>query len=88
MQKQKNDNKKQNVKKLFYTVLAAFAVSISMFTAIGCDDGETYAEQKKKEQAAIEVGKIKIIDETYNANPAAVVCAIKKLSMMDWLLKS
>lgn len=30
----------------------------------------------------IEVGKIKIIDETYNANPAAVVCAIKKLAMM------
>jgi len=24
-------------------------------------------------------GKIKVIDETYNANPAAVVCAIKKL---------
>ena len=31
----------------------------------------------------IEVGKIKIIDETYNANPAAVVCAIKKLAMME-----
>ena len=41
------------MKKLLYTVLAAFAVSISMFTTIGCDDGETYAEQKKKEQSAI-----------------------------------
>lgn len=59
------------MKKLFYTVLAAFAVSISMFTAIGCDDGETYAEQKKKEQAAIGqflrnndfVGPIKTISE-------------------------
>ncbi len=30
----------------------------------------------------IEVGKIKIIDETYNANPDAVVCAIKKLALM------
>lgn len=28
-------------------------------------------------------GKIKIIDETYNANPAAVICAIRKLSSMD-----
>ena len=59
------------MKKLLYTVLAAFAVSFSMFTTTGCDDGETYAEQKKKERAAIErflrnndfVGPIKTISE-------------------------
>ena len=46
-------------------------LSISMFTTIGCDDGETYAEQKKKEQSAIGqflrnndfVGPIKTISE-------------------------
>lgn len=59
------------MKKLLYTVLAVFAVSISMLTTAGCDEGETYAEQKKKEQAAIErflydndfVGPIKTISE-------------------------
>ncbi len=42
-----------------------------MFTTTGCDEGETYADQKKKEQAAIErflldndfVGPIKAISE-------------------------
>lgn len=59
------------MKKLLYTVLAVFAVSMSMLTTAGCDEGETYAEQKKKEQAAIErflydndfVGPIKTISE-------------------------
>jgi len=34
-------------------MLTVFAVGISMFTATSCDDGETYADQKKKEKRAI-----------------------------------
>lgn len=67
MKKRKTDN----VKKLCYSVLAACAVSISMFTTIGCNDGETYAEQKEKEKRYIAqflqdnefVGKINPITE-------------------------
>ncbi|MDE6721030.1 MAG: DUF4827 domain-containing protein [Bacteroidaceae bacterium] len=59
------------MKKLLYTVLAVFVASMSMLTTAGCDEGETYADQKKKEQAAIErflhdndfVGPIKTISE-------------------------
>lgn len=60
------------MKKLLYLVLAACAVSISMFTATSCNDGETYAEQKEKEKKAIRqfienndfVGPITVIDES------------------------
>ena len=41
------------MKKLFYLVLTACAVSLSMFTTTSCNDGETYAEQKDKEKKAI-----------------------------------
>ncbi len=41
------------MKKLFYLVLTACAVSLSMFTTTSCNDGETYAEQKEKEKKAI-----------------------------------
>lgn len=41
------------MKKLIYIVLAVCAVSISMFTATSCNDGETYAKQKDKEKKAI-----------------------------------
>lgn len=59
------------MKKLLHLVLAAFAVSISMFTAISCNDGETYAEMKEKEKKSIEqfisknsmIGPIKVISE-------------------------
>ena len=59
------------MKKLLYSVLAACAVSIAMFTATGCNDGETYADQKKKESRYISqflldndfVGKIEPITE-------------------------
>ena len=70
------------MKKLLHLVLAAFAVSISMFTAISCNDGETYAEMKEKEKKAIEqfiannsmIGAIRVISEEqfsaqgYNTN--------------------
>lgn len=59
------------MKKLLYLVLAVCAVSISLFMATSCHDGETYAEQKEKEKKAIAqfllendfVGKINAIDE-------------------------
>ena len=59
------------MKKLLHLVLAAFAVSISVFTATSCNDGETYAEMKEKEKKAIEqfvvknsiIGPIKVISE-------------------------
>lgn len=65
----KSNNK--NVKKLLYLMLAVCAVSISMFTTVSCNDGETYAEQKEKEANAIArfirsndfVGKIEVISE-------------------------
>ncbi len=41
------------MKKLFYLVLTACAVSLSVFTTTSCNDGETYAEQKDKEKKAI-----------------------------------
>lgn len=41
------------MKKLFYLVLTACAVSLSIFTTTSCNDGETYAEQKEKEKKAI-----------------------------------
>ena len=41
------------MKKLFYLVLTACAVSLSIFTTTSCNDGETYAEQKDKEKKAI-----------------------------------
>lgn len=41
------------MKKLLYSVLAACAVSISVFTATSCKDGETYAEKKEKEAKSI-----------------------------------
>lgn len=41
------------MKKLLYSVLAACAVSIAMFTATSCEEHHTYAKQKKKEKAAI-----------------------------------
>lgn len=70
------------MKRLLHLVLAAFAVSISMFTAMSCNDGETYAEMKEKEKKAIEqfiannsmIGTIKVISEEqfsaqgYNTN--------------------
>lgn len=42
-----------NSKKILSLMLTALAVGISMFTATSCDDGETYADQKKKERRAI-----------------------------------
>lgn len=70
------------MKRLLHLVLAAFVVSISMFTAMSCNDGETYAEMKEKEKKAIEqfiannsmIGTIKVISEEqfsaqgYNTN--------------------
>lgn len=64
------------MKKLLHLVLAAFVVSTSVFTAISCNDGETYAEMKEKEKKNIErfiaansiVGPIKVIsEEQFNA---------------------
>ncbi|MCH5176170.1 MAG: DUF4827 domain-containing protein [Prevotellaceae bacterium] len=60
------------MKKLLNLVLAVFAVSISIFTAVSCNDGETYAEMKEKEKKAIEqfiannsiIGSIKVISES------------------------
>ncbi len=59
------------MKKLFYLMLTALAVSISMITT-GCNDDETYADQKEKEKKAINrflddnpfVGKINVISES------------------------
>ncbi|MBO4673839.1 MAG: DUF4827 domain-containing protein [Bacteroidaceae bacterium] len=61
----------KNHKKILYVVLAACAVSISLFTATSCSDGETYAEKKDKEKKNIArflqdndfVGKINVIEE-------------------------
>ena len=58
------------MKKILYFVLAACAVSTSMLT-ISCNDDETYAERKKKEERSIDkflmdndfVGKITPITE-------------------------
>ena len=47
-----NKTKKNKVKKLSFLMLAACAVSFSMFTT-SCDEDETYAEQKDKEKKAI-----------------------------------
>lgn len=60
------------MKKLLYSVLAACAVSIAMFTTSSCDNNETYAKQKKKEASYIGgfilnndfVGPITIISES------------------------
>lgn len=41
------------MKKTLSLLLTACAVSISMFTATSCKDGETYAEMKEKENDAI-----------------------------------
>ena len=59
------------MKKLLHLVLAVFAVSTSVFTAISCNDGETYAEMKEKEKKNIDkflsnnslVGSIRVISE-------------------------
>lgn len=64
------------MKKLFHLVLAALAVSTSVFTLISCNDGETYAEMKDKEKKSIEnfisknsmIGPIRVISEAqFNA---------------------
>lgn len=72
----KHNVNKQNllqhtVKKLFYLMLTALSVSISLI-ATGCNDDETYADLKEKEKKAINrflednpfVGKINVISET------------------------
>jgi len=59
------------VKKLLYSMLAAIAVGIAVFTSTSCSDGETYAEKKEKEAKQIGmflddndfVGKINPISE-------------------------
>lgn len=59
------------MKKLFFLVLTALTVSISMISVTSCNDYETYAEQKDKEKKAIKkfldendfVGKINVISE-------------------------
>lgn len=43
----------KNMKNLLYSVLAVCAVSTSMFTISSCNDGETYAKQKRKEAGYI-----------------------------------
>ena len=52
----KSNNK--NVKKLLYLMLAVCAVSISMFTTVSCNDGETYAEQKEKRPMQLLVSSV------------------------------
>ncbi|NLV52865.1 MAG: DUF4827 domain-containing protein [Bacteroidales bacterium] len=59
------------MKKLLYSMLAAIAVGIAVFTSTSCSDGETYAEKKEKEAKQIGmflddndfVGKINPISE-------------------------
>lgn len=60
------------MKKLIYSVLAAWVASTAVLTLAGCNDGETYAEQKDKEKKYIGrflndndfVGKINVITES------------------------
>lgn len=41
------------MRKILFLALAIFAMSMTVMTTISCNDGETYAEMKKKERKAI-----------------------------------